>query len=161
MGVSGCGKSTIGSLLSKKINIPFFDGDDFHPDYNIEKMFNGQALNDEDRQGWLVALNALAKKQLINNSSVIVCSALKQKYRDILSKGIEQETQWVYLSGSFEIIYERMNSRANHFMPATLLKSQFDTLEEPKNALEINSGLKPKEIIEKIIENLDLKIIKD
>ncbi len=157
MGVSGCGKSTIGSLLSKELGIPFFDGDDFHSDKNIKKMASGKALNDDDRLDWLSCLNTLAKKQLVTNSCVIVCSALKRKYRNILSENIEQETQWIYLSGSFDMIYERINSRVGHFMPPELLKSQFDTLEEPKNAFEVDSSLKPKEIIKKIIENLGVE----
>jgi 6-phosphogluconate dehydrogenase len=89
MGVSGVGKSTIGSLLAKELEIPFFDGDDFHPQENILKMANGEPLNDQDRYGWLKTLNELAKKQLLKNSCVIVCSALKENYRSILSEGLE------------------------------------------------------------------------
>ena len=129
MGVSGCGKSTIGKLLAQELDIPFFDGDDFHPESNIQKMSNGQALNDADRQGWLETLNDLAKQQLAKNSCVIVCSALKQKYRDTLSLNINAETNWVYLSGSFNQIFDRLNSREGHFMPSELLISQFETLE--------------------------------
>ncbi|MBU2938247.1 NADP-dependent phosphogluconate dehydrogenase [Lacinutrix sp. C3R15] len=154
MGVSGCGKSTIGNLLSKELDIPFFDGDDFHPESNITKMSNGKALNDDDRQGWLETLNHLAKKQLTKNSCVIVCSALKQKYRDILSQDIHKQTKWIYLSGTFEQIYERMNSRSDHFMPSKLLKSQFDTLEEPKDAMQIDISLSPKNIIKTIKNEL-------
>lgn len=152
MGVSGCGKSTIGKLLAQELDIPFFDGDDFHPESNIQKMSNGQALNDEDRQGWLETLNDLAKQQLAKNSCVIVCSALKQKYRDILSFDIKAETNWVYLSGSFNQIFDRLNSREGHFMPSELLISQFETLEEPKDALKIDIAFTP-EIIIKTIKN--------
>jgi len=154
MGVSGCGKSTIGKLLAQELDIPFFDGDDFHPEANIKKMSNGQPLNDDDRQGWLETLNNLAKKQLTKNSCVIVCSALKQKYRDTLSLNIKTETKWVYLSGSFDQIFERLNSRDNHFMPSELLKSQFDTLEEPKDALRVDIGLTPENIIKTIKHEL-------
>ncbi len=149
MGVSGCGKSTIGKLLAQELNIPFFDGDDFHPEANITKMSSGQALNDDDRQGWLETLNNLAKKQLTKNSCVIVCSALKQKYRDILSLDIQNETKWVHLSGSFDQILERVNSRADHFMPSELLKSQFDILEEPKDAIEIDISLTPEKLLKR------------
>ena len=128
MGVSGCGKSTIGNLLSDALKIPFFDGDDFHPEANVAKMSKGIPLNDEDRFGWLQTLNELGKKQVENNSCVIVCSGLKQMYRDILSKGIESKSMWVYLSGSFNQIEERVNKRSGHFMSSALFQSQFDTL---------------------------------
>jgi len=150
MGVSGCGKSTIGKQLAQELNIPFFDGDDFHPEANIKKMSSGQALNDADRQGWLETLNVLAKKQLTKNSCVLVCSALKQKYRDTLNLDIETQTKWVYLSGYFDQIYNRVNKRPDHFMPSELLQSQFDTLEEPKDALKIDIALTPENIIKKI-----------
>lgn len=150
MGVSGCGKSTIGKLLAQELNIPFFDGDDFHPEANIKKMSSGQPLNDADRQGWLETLNDLAKKQLTKNSCVLVCSALKQKYRDTLSLDLEAQTKWVYLSGAFNQIYNRVNKRPDHFMPSKLLQSQFDTLEEPKDALKIDIALTPENIIKKI-----------
>ncbi|MFD2290120.1 NADP-dependent phosphogluconate dehydrogenase [Mariniflexile gromovii] len=157
MGVSGCGKSTIGKLLSEKLNIPFFDGDDFHPQSNIDKMSSGMPLNDEDRYGWLVALNQLANKQLKNNSCIIVCSALKKSYREILSTDIQNQVKWVHLAGSFNQIFERLNNRANHFMSSDLLQSQFDTLESPKEALEINIGLKPEDIVERITKELHMK----
>lgn len=154
MGVSGSGKSTIGQLLAQELDIPFFDGDDFHPESNIKKMSNGKALDDADRQVWLETLNDLAKNQLAKNSCVIVCSALKEKYRELLSNSIEKNTKWVYLSGSFKQIFDRVNGRKGHFMPPKLLKSQFDILEQPKNAIEINIGLTPKEIIKNIKNEL-------
>ncbi len=154
IGVSGCGKSTIGKLLSQDLNIPFFDGDDFHSKNNIKKMASGQSLNDEDRHDWLETLNHLAKKQLTKSSCVIVCSALKQTYRDILSIDIESKIKWVHLSGSFEEIYNRINSRPNHFMPSELLKSQFDILESPKEALQIDISLTPENIIKTIKNEL-------
>jgi len=150
MGVSGSGKSTIGKLLSQELNVPFFDGDDFHPKENIQKMFNGQPLNDNDRQSWLEVLNGLAIKELKKSNCVIVCSALKQKYREILSQNIETQSKWIYLSGSFDLISKRLNNRENHFMSSDLLKSQFDILEEPKDALQVDISLSNNEIIKTI-----------
>ncbi len=157
MGVSGSGKSTIGKMLAQELDIPFFDGDDFHSERNIKKMANGQPLNDEDRQGWLESLNELAKQQLSKNSCVIVCSALKKKYRETLSLDIKNQTKWVHLWGSFSQIFERLNNRDNHFMPSDLLQSQFDTLEAPKNAITIDISLKPKEIIDQVKNQLEEK----
>lgn len=144
-------------MLADDLNIPFFDGDDFHSEGNIIKMSSGKPLNDKDRQGWLETLNELAKKQLKETSCVIVCSALKQKYRDTLSLGIENQTKWVHLSGSFNQIFERLNSRKGHFMPSELLQSQFNTLEEPKNAITIDISLNPKEIIDQVKNQLEHK----
>ena len=154
VGVSGSGKSTIGKLLSQELSLPFFDGDDYHPENNIKKMSSGQPLNDTDRQAWLETLNALAKKQLTKSSCVIVCSALKQKYRDILSRDIESAIKWVHLLGSYEQIYNRINSRPHHFMPSGLLKSQFDILEFPKTALQVDISQTPENIIEIIKDEL-------
>ncbi len=157
MGVSGCGKSTIGKLLSQDLNIPFFDGDDYHSKSNIKKMSNGQSLNDNDRRDWLESLNGLVKKQLTENSCVIACSALKQKYRKILSQGVEEQAQWLHLYGSFDQIYNRINKRTNHFMPSKLLQSQFDILENSKEALQIDISLTPEKIIETIKNELIYK----
>ncbi|WP_394748564.1 gluconokinase [Spongiimicrobium salis] len=146
MGVSGCGKSTVGSALAEKLSIPFFDGDDYHPQANIDKMKQGTPLNDDDRHGWLVQLNKLAKEHL-STGAVIACSALKEAYRVLLQKDIEDHIVFVFLEGSFDEIMQRMQSRKNHFMPAQLLKSQFDTLEIPKNALRISIAKTPEEIV--------------
>ncbi|WP_231962758.1 NADP-dependent phosphogluconate dehydrogenase [Polaribacter sp. KT25b] len=154
MGVSGVGKSTIGSLLSEKLNIPFFDGDDFHPEENILKMSKGEPLNDDDRLGWLQTLNKLAIEQLVNKGCVIVCSALKEKYRDILNTDIKERAEWVFLNGSFEQIKQRINDRKGHFMSSDLLKSQFDILEAPKNAIEIDINLSPNNIVEMISKEI-------
>lgn len=152
IGTSGTGKSTIGKLLSEELSIPFFDGDDYHSKEHIQKMANGASLDDDDRFGWLTSLNALAKSQLITNNCIIACSALKEKYRELLSNGIENNVKWVFLKGSIEQVNERLKNREHHFMPITLLKSQFDILEIPNNALQIDIGLSPKEIVHLIKE---------
>ncbi len=151
MGVSGVGKSTIGNLLSEALSLPFFDGDDFHPQKNKKKMANGQALNDTDRSGWLLNLNQLAKEQTQHNSCIIACSALKESYRDLLKKDIESHVKWIFLSGSFDLISERLKQRKGHFMPPTLLKSQFETLENPLEALQIDIAISPEKITEIIV----------
>ncbi len=150
IGVSGVGKSTIGNLLSKKYSISYFDGDDYHSEENIKKMSKGQSLNDDDRYGWLLALNQLAKKQLKVQNCIIACSALKEKYRDLLSKDIETNVKWVLLDGSFDQVLNRLKNREDHYMPISLLKSQFKTLEKPINALKIDIGLTTVEIVETI-----------
>src|SRR5690606_13394485 len=151
MGVSGCGKTTVGKLLAKALDIPFFDGDDFHPDSNIKKMEAGIPLNDDDRHGWLLTLNALAKKNL-KKGGIIACSALKVSYRRILDNGIEKNVIWVFLKGSFKTIYERMKKRKGHYMPPSLLQSQFDALEPPKHAPVLSILKTPEEIVDDILD---------
>lgn len=154
IGVSGVGKSTIGSLLSKDLGIPFFDGDDFHPKENIKKMASGTPLNDKDRLGWLTSLNELAIEQLEHNSCIIACSALKHKYRVILSNGIENKVKWVHLHGTFNQIAKRIKNRPGHFMPPDLLKSQFNILESPKDSIQVDIDLNPQQIVNKVKEEL-------
>nr|WP_299167296.1 gluconokinase [uncultured Allomuricauda sp.] len=149
MGVSGTGKSTIGKLLSNTLEIPFFDGDDFHPKENIEKMEAGNPLNDDDRKGWLIRLNTLAKEHK-STGAIIACSALKESYRDILLEGMENHLGFVHLEGSFELIKSRLKSRKGHFMPLKLLQSQFDVLEVPTEAITVSVSLTPNQIIREI-----------
>ncbi len=151
MGVSGSGKSTVGILLAKRLGIPFFDGDDFHPQANIDKMSKGLALNDEDRHPWLVKLQSLAKDQLKKSGAVIATSALKQSYRDLLEQDITTAVNWVFLDGSYDTIMQRLQQRSEHFMPKDLLQSQFDTLEEPKKSIRVDIRQSLEKIIDAII----------
>ncbi|MDT5010036.1 MAG: gluconokinase [Mycobacterium sp.] len=127
MGVSGSGKSTVGAALAQRLRVPFADADDFHPDANIAKMTAGEALNDDDRYPWLEAIGEWLAKRA-DSGGVMSCSALKRKYRDQLRKHCPT-TEFVHLSGSPEVIAKRQASRPGHFMPASLLASQFATLE--------------------------------
>ena len=154
MGVSGSGKSTIGKLLAKKLNVKFYDGDDYHPKENVDKMAKGNPLNDDDRKGWLHRLNLLAKeKELVG--AVIACSALKVKYRTLLQKGIIKELHFIYLQGSFEEVSARLKQRKGHFMPPELLRSQFEALEVPQNAITVSIDNTPEEIVSEIIKKLN------
>lgn len=138
MGVSACGKSTMGKALAARLGIPFFDGDDFHPQANIDKMASGIPLEDSDRMGWLERLNELARQQGEQQGAVIACSALKESYRELLSKDLKSEQVWVVLLGTYEQLLQRIQSRKDHFMPPALLKSQFDTLEIPEYGIHLD-----------------------
>jgi len=153
MGVSGTGKTTIGQLLAKKLALPFFDGDDFHPEANVAKMASGKPLNDQDRQEWLITLNRLLQSKK-DSGAIVACSALKNSYRTILSKGIEGDLCFVHLKGSLEEVKSRMEQRKGHFMPLKLLQSQFDTLEEPKDAITVSIMATPNDIIRDILAQL-------
>lgn len=115
MGVSGSGKSTIGQLLAEELNLKFYDGDDFHPPENVKKMAKGLPLDDNDRQGWLHRLNELAKDNK-GTGAIIACSALKHAYRKQLRAGIEDQIEFIFLKGSFDLVAERLSKRKGHFM---------------------------------------------
>ncbi len=153
MGVSGSGKSTVGSLLAERLGYQFFDGDDYHPESNLIKMSGGEALNDADRKDWLDILNEIAIENQ-EKGAVIVCSALKEKYRIQLQKNLEHNSEFLYLQGSMKAISERLAKRKGHFMPTVLLQSQFDTLEEPKNAIRISIDKTPIEVINEFIKKV-------
>lgn len=154
MGVSGSGKTTIGQLLSEKTGIPFFDADDFHSAANKAKMHAGQALTDEDRRGWLITLSELAQKQQQSQGAIIACSALKEQYRITLGSHL-QKPVWVFLKGDFNTIKSRLDKRTNHYMPANLLQSQFETLEIPANAFSVDINNEPDEIVNEIIIHIN------
>ncbi len=157
MGVSGSGKSTIGTQLSKEQGIPFFDGDDFHPKANIDKMKSGQALNDSDRWPWLEAIHTFVGQQLGTESVIIACSALKESYREVLKKGIDGQVIWVYLNGDFDLISKRMSNRDGHFMPNELLASQFETLEIPSYGIHQSIEGTTAEIVNQLISKIEMK----
>ena len=143
MGVSGSGKSTIGKLWSEKKKIPFLDADDFHPRENVKKMSEGVPLNDDDRWPWL---NRLAEElKLRPGGCVLACSALKDSYRDILNVG--PGVVFVFLQVSRDELLRRLTSRSDHFMPPTLLDSQFEALETPNDAIIVDADQSPDEII--------------
>jgi gluconokinase len=151
MGVSGCGKSSVARELASRTGGVFLDADDFHPPVNVAKMSAGTPLNDEDRWSWLEALNRELKAHAKDGRSVfLACSALRQAYRDRLCDGLPT-LRFIYLKGSKELIRRRMQSRANHFMPAALLDSQFATLEEPTNAIVVEIENPVSVIVEKLL----------
>lgn len=152
MGVSGCGKTTVGTALAQRLRIPFYDGDDFHPAENVEKMAHGIPLTDDDRLPWLKRLHDLiAEHRQRGAGAVIACSALKRRYRDHLRAGLDR-VQFIYLQGSFDLIRERMHARHDHFMRAGMLQSQFDALEPPTpdEAMTYSTEAAPDIIVEKI-----------
>ena len=131
MGVSGCGKSTIAALVAKHLGWPMIEGDDLHPPANIAKMTQGIPLNDDDRRPWLEAIAAhIQTWRQVGTQGVVTCSSLRHAYRDLLRNG-HDDIRFVFLKGSYELLLSRMQHRQRHFMPPSLLQSQFATLEEP------------------------------
>jgi|SRR6185437_15730044 gluconokinase len=149
MGVSGSGKSTVGAALAQRLRVPFADADDFHPPANIEKMTAGTPLNDDDRYPWLEAIGEWLAVRC-RDGGVMSCSALKRKYRDQLRRHCPDVT-FLHLAGSPEMIGRRQASRPGHFMPATLLASQFETL-EPLAADERGVSIDVDQDIDSIID---------
>ncbi len=131
MGVSGCGKSTVGQLIAEALDVPFVEGDALHSVRNVELMAAGVALTDADRQGWLQAVGAqLASNAAVTRGVVVACSALKRSYRDLLRKHAP-DVRYVWLHGEQALLAQRLAARAGHYMPVSLLQSQLDTLEVP------------------------------
>lgn len=156
MGVSGSGKSTIGQKLAEEINFKFKDADEFHSEDNVKKMRKNIPLTDSDRQPWLQRMQVEIDHWLEQNQNVVLaCSALKEEYRQILWRD-DQAMKLVYLKGSYQLIEERLKQRSDHFMKADLLKSQFETLEEPKGGIGVDISLSPPEILQKIRVALEI-----
>lgn len=153
MGVCGCGKTTVGEKLAERLGCGFSDADGFHPVANVEKMRAGIPLTDEDRWPWLRALRAAIEGwQAEGASHVFACSALKHVYREILSP--KDDVVFVYLKGSAEVIGPRLRARQGHYMNPALLESQFATLEEPKDAVVVDVGGTPDEIVADVLARL-------
>lgn len=152
IGVSGSGKTTIGKKLADSLNYQFYDADDFHSPSNIEKMQAGIPLEDTDRIVWLQSIRDAIVQWLQKNQNVVIaCSALKESYRQMLS--IDRKyIKLIYLKGSFELIQKCLQERKDHFMPETLLKSQFEALEEPSGVVTVDISKAPEEILETIKE---------
>jgi gluconokinase len=153
MGVTGAGKTTIGSLLATELGWEFADADSFHSAANKEKMSRGIPLDDADREPWLEAIRAaLLQWSSAHQNVVLACSALKSSYRERLEIG--PEVKFVYLKGSYETIYQRLLSRHGHFATEKILSSQFEALEEPEDAIVVDVGKTPEEIVREIRDRL-------
>lgn len=157
MGVSGSGKTTVGEELARQLGWTFVDADDFHPAANVEKMHRGEPLTDADRRPWLAALH----QRLLDASGrrenvVLACSALKHAYRDYLQHEEPEHIYFIYLHGSKELIRQRLAERKGHFMNPHLLHSQFETLEAPEDAIEVDIAPPPNEIATNIRHKLGL-----
>jgi carbohydrate kinase (thermoresistant glucokinase family) len=159
MGVSGSGKSTVGAMLAARLQWEFTDGDWFHPTSNVEKMHKGIPLTDDDRRPWLDAIAAwIDKTRRSGGHSVLACSALKRRYRDVLI-GDRRDVRLVFLKGDEALIGRRIATRHEHFMPPGLLHSQFEALEEPtpdENPVIVSIEPSPREMVAQILASLNL-----
>ena len=147
MGVTGCGKTTVGALLAQHCGWDFHDADDFHPAENVAKMQRGEPLDDEDRGPWLARLNAfLIESEQQEQSLVLACSALKQAYRDRLACGCAA-ARFVFLDSDRELVRARLAARQGHYMNPKLLDSQFAILEPPEDALRLDAAESPAALV--------------
>jgi gluconokinase len=156
MGVTGCGKTTVGAMLAEACGWDFHDADDFHPAENVAKMKSGAPLTDEDRRPWLARLNAfLLDSEREGKSLVLACSALKQAYRDRLARGCTA-VRFVFLDGDRELIRARLAARQGHYMNPKLLDSQFAILERPQDALRLDIAESPAALMQGIRKGLEV-----
>jgi gluconokinase len=155
MGVTGAGKTTVGRLLARQLGWEFVDGDDFHPEANVEKMRRGVPLNEDDRRPWLERLRAdIARQDAEGRDLVLACSALKREYRRMLAVG--PAVRFVYLKGSVQQIKERLSERQGHFADEQILAGQFADLEEPDRAVVADIAATPEKIVGEIREKLGI-----
>jgi len=160
MGVTGSGKTTVGRLLAERMNCGFFDADDFHSPENVEKMRSGQPLNDSDRLPWLEKLRELTNNEVqAGHSLVLACSALRRQYREALMPPAAR-VLFVYLRISPETCRARLESRPGRYMPAALVRSQFETLEEPEHAIVVDGELSLPEVVSVAMSQLSGEIIR-
>lgn len=154
MGVSGSGKTTIGTMLAERLHCGFHDADEFHSDANKAKMAAGIALTDEDRWPWLDAMRAaIDTARAEGRTHVFTCSALRQVYRDRLTPP-DGGVCFVYLKGDADVLRQRLSGRSGHFFDPRLLQSQLDTLEEPSRALVLDIRQPPETMVDTILEAL-------
>jgi len=153
-GVSGSGKTTIGSLLAKRLDLPFYDADDFHPTLNVEKMQKGIPLTDHDREPWLNHLAEKIEEWDSKHGAILACSALKEEYREILQ--VVPHIHWVHLKGEKQLLAERLSNRKNHYMNPDLLTSQLETWEDPSYGLHLDVKGIPDDLVDQIMEYLKL-----
>lgn len=156
MGVDGSGKTTVGKLLAEAMGCHFYDGDDFHPPENVEKIGNGVPLDDVDSRLWLSSLRNLIEKHVQKGcQAVIACSALKKDYRAQLAGGLTG-VEFVYLNGSYDSIWSRLRRRRNFLARPEVLQHQIDALEVPANGLTVNILDEPPEIVSTIVSALNI-----
>ncbi|MGD1006429.1 MAG: gluconokinase [Ignavibacteriaceae bacterium] len=154
MGVSGSGKTTVAKAVSNKFGWKYYEGDEYHPAENVEKMKNWIPLNDEDRLPWLLSLRKVVEEAISKRENIVIsCSALKEAYRKILK--VSEEVKFIYLKGSYDLIRKRMEERIPHFFKPEMLKSQFDVLEEPQQAIEIDISKSSESIIGDVIDKIN------
>lgn len=160
MGVAGSGKTTVGRALAEELGAEFVDGDGHHSAANIAKMSAGAALDDQDRRPWLATLRRLIEDHVAAGTPlVLACSAIKQAYRHQLA-GDDKDVHFVFLKGDYATIARRLDDREGHFMKAGMLQSQFDALEEPADAIVVDAGVEPIEMVARALEGLSARGIR-